>query len=323
MTQQPQWQGDGSNAPWGGQQPPSQGYGNQGGSGGYPPQGNQGYPGQGYPQQGQGYPPQGGQQGYGGGGQPPGGYGGGGQPPGYGGGTPPPPPEKGGPSRMAIISIVSALVIAGAGLAAFLLWPKDEPAAKTTPTPTRTTEAPETESEEPEGSETPTEELTTEEETEQQSEEATEPQSEDPSEDASEDAEDFAKRFPVGSCVKVQGTSDDPDLMNVDCNADATDGVPFEIVETHSGTAECGEYFVKYTEYFGSVTTITVCLGEVLQVGQCYETTQDVSGLKLVTCPEGSFKVEEIVPQAQGTCSAGEPFSYDEWNRTYCLAQPS
>ncbi len=196
------------------------------------------------------------------------------------------PPQR-GLSTIAIVSLVATAVIVVLGMVALMLWPGG------TPTPSQ-------------------------------------PASPGPGDPATRPstptapASPSANPHPPGSCVFLSGTPEDPRLQPADCAADGRDGIVYEVVAAHEGIGTCGESMTQYTEYLGDVTTVTLCLAEVLVEGGCYAYTDQLAAVRRVDCPDGDFRVAQLVEEAGAECGPGEDqFSYAEWNRTYCLDSAS
>lgn len=132
----------------------------------------------------------------------------------------------------------------------------------------------------------------------------------------------------VGECVRVSGDADNVDVKAAGCDDDDSEGVMFYVISVHESSARCEEPMVEYYETQSSRrggserTTKTVCLGEVLHQDRCYEDFDGVSGLRGVECPGGYVEVTQVLDVADGECAADEfPLPYNEWPRTYCLAE--
>lgn len=196
------------------------------------------------------------------------------------------PPQR-GLSTLAIVSLVATAVILVLGMVALMLWPGRTP-APTRPEPTGPGDLP-TRPRDPSGSPSPS-----------------------------------VNPYPPGTCVFLTGTPRDPELEPADCAADGDSGIPYQVVAAHEGVGSCGESMTQYTEYLGDVTTVTLCLAEVLVEGGCYAYTDQLAAVRRVECPEGDFRVARLVRESGAECGPGEDrFSYEEWGRTYCLAAVS
>lgn len=133
----------------------------------------------------------------------------------------------------------------------------------------------------------------------------------------------------VGNCVTASGKADDVDLKKADCDSDGSEGVVFQVITVHEGSATCADPMVQYTESSErrgkSKTKRTVCLGEVMQADKCYEQTNEVTFYRSVDCADSNaqFKVTKILDDASASCAEGEHAEvYSEWPRTYCIGQP-
>lgn len=136
----------------------------------------------------------------------------------------------------------------------------------------------------------------------------------------------------VGECVTVSGETDDPRIEATACDRDASESVVLQVLEDHEGTATCEDPMVTYSESksgrrsANTRTTKTVCLAEVLEEGQCYESNDTLAGLNTTDCGSATaeFKVASAADDAAAECASGEQaFRYPAWPRTYCLAPPA
>lgn len=133
----------------------------------------------------------------------------------------------------------------------------------------------------------------------------------------------------VGNCVTVEGESDDTKISSADCDEDASEGVVYEVLEVHDGSYTCADPLVTYTEErsrrgISTGTSKTVCMGEVLQADQCYESFEGLAGIRSVDCPGGEFKVTKVEDSADATCEGSDqPLAYETWPKLYCLGQPA